>query len=224
MAGGGGGIIKPVNNSNSVQSVNNLYVSGNIGIGTSGPYEKLTVTNGNLAVANGNAIIGFSSSQGGVYVTKQSEYGTPAVQGITNTFAPGNLSLNPIGGNINIGNPGFGSSLSVNGNITNAGMISTFASAFAPNSISYSIKTFPTNGSENGLYQVFIRRDITANADSIFAYVYVRQASGVNDTLDITQIYSNLLTLSFVGTTLTVNNIQVPGNGYIYTMLKLFTI
>lgn len=48
MAGGGGGVIKPVDSNKSVQTTQNLYVSGNIGIGTSGPAYPLDV-NGSIA-------------------------------------------------------------------------------------------------------------------------------------------------------------------------------
>jgi hypothetical protein len=44
--------LKPVNNSSSVQSVNNLYVSGNVGVGTSGPAYPLQVTTGSIAGVN----------------------------------------------------------------------------------------------------------------------------------------------------------------------------
>lgn len=87
----------------------NAYIEGNLGIGTTTPTAK-------LHVAGGSAVVGYiAGSSGGVFITEPAAYGQPAIQGVTPTFSPGTLAINPVGGNVGIGTTNPGAKLHVKG-------------------------------------------------------------------------------------------------------------
>ncbi len=76
--------------------------AGNVGIGITNPVYRLSVLDNIYATRN--ILTGYQSgSTGGVYIARSTEYGIPAVQGVSPSFAGAKLAINPIGGQVGIG-------------------------------------------------------------------------------------------------------------------------
>lgn len=87
--GAGGTVIVPINTANSVYSLNNVYVSGNIGIGTSGPAAPLDVK-GNIS-CNGNTSSNTISTTGNI--TCGGAISSSSLSTTGNITCGGNLSV-----------------------------------------------------------------------------------------------------------------------------------
>jgi hypothetical protein len=105
----GGGVLQTSNTGLTINT-STYFISGNVGIGTTAPTQK-------LHVAGGSAVVGYiAGSSGGVFIAEPAAYGQPAIQGVTSTFAPGTLAINPVGGNVGIGTTAPVQKLHVEGN------------------------------------------------------------------------------------------------------------
>jgi hypothetical protein len=79
-----------------------LTNAGSLGIGLTNPQYKLHVQD-DIATTR-NVLVGYQNgSTAGVFITRNTEYGIPAVQSVTSTFGVGSLGINPGGGNVGIG-------------------------------------------------------------------------------------------------------------------------
>ena len=92
----GGGVLQTSNTGLTINT-STYFISGNVGIGTTAPSQK-------LHVAGGSAVIGYIAGfSGGVFIAAPAAYGQPAIQGVTSAFTPETLIINPVGGNVGIG-------------------------------------------------------------------------------------------------------------------------
>lgn len=80
-----------------------VTATGSVGIGTTAPAYPLDSSG--TARFQSEALVGYvNGSSGGLYLAKPSNYGIPAIQGVTSSFGGNqNIALNPVGGNVGIG-------------------------------------------------------------------------------------------------------------------------
>lgn len=79
----------------------------------------------NSIYLNASTVV-WGAGSGGVFITTPSQYGLPAVQGVTSGFAPGPVLINPVGGNVGIGTTNPTTKLQVSG-----GSISSTANVYS---------------------------------------------------------------------------------------------
>lgn len=66
--------------------------------------NTLRMNGGNFNIVGGNNVIGWENGvEGGLWLTKTSQYGTAAVQGIDSSFSAAAIALNPAGGDVLFG-------------------------------------------------------------------------------------------------------------------------
>lgn len=84
----------------SVSDANsNLTYNSSTGVFTNAASPTYTtLTTNSTILCKDNATIGYTGSSGGVYLTKTSQYGKPAIQAITSAFGVETLYVNPAGG------------------------------------------------------------------------------------------------------------------------------